>query len=160
MDTPKLFRTVFSAAYWIFTLGIGASIAVSVTSQALSDPPGVPAEVGAPVSQQACIEGFETLRTQLVSRVKEAVTPVKPGDASEEEDQTQWVAWRSWSDGWLVDLATHRRRCPEAFEEATEMVHRLKRLHLAYSTALRGFTAVGRKAMDAVERSIMEARAR
>lgn len=140
-------RGVFSAIYWTFTLGIGASVAYSVTEQGLSDPPGT-AAAPAPVDGEGCMAGFQRLKADLTGQMKVAVAP-----SPEQDGVSQWRAWRAWSDGWLVELADHRRAC--GTEQAVELATRLRRLHLAYTTALQGFSAVGEKARHAVEAAIV-----
>ena len=57
--------------------------------------------------------------------------------------------WRSWSESWHLELETLITRCrlrtSKAMAPLAQAARDLKRLGFAYTTALKGFTEVGRR---------------
>jgi len=145
----RLFRELFRAGYWIGAIGLAISVSISVTRSGCQRPAVAgDQQVAAnttPVSDEGrrCQRALRELYGELTQKARVAFVGEggpRPGFFEE---------WRTWSRGWRDELDIVRSRCRLTTSEAMRPMRRLadqhERLHLAYTTALRGFTDVGRR---------------
>ena len=131
-------RRAFSWVYWLVAIGFGISVAISATVGAFSrqgvDGVQAVSEAVSPVSAEgiACVKAIGVLHEELVARAGRTFV----GDGGPSPDFA--VDWESFSADWRVRLQREAARC------RVDMVDDLLRLQLAYTTALLGFSDVGR----------------
>ncbi|MSP74483.1 MAG: hypothetical protein EXR76_20340 [Myxococcales bacterium] len=141
-------RRAFSWVYWLVAIGFGISVAISATVGAFS-PQGVDgvqavSEAVSPVSAEgiACVKAIGVLHEELVARAGRTFV----GDGGPSPDFA--VDWESFSADWRVRLQREAARCRvderPAMKAVSDLVDDLLRLQLAYTTALLGFSDVGR----------------
>ncbi len=149
MDEPRALRRAFQVGYVLICVGIGGSVAGSVTAEGL----GAPAPTAAPITAppgvtpdgpigRQCATPLRDLYDALHARARIAFDAAAL-DAGEAE-----LAWRGWSDTFRADLRALRTGCrldAEAMLPVEQLADDVERVHLAYTTALRGFVEVGRK---------------
>lgn len=156
MTLPGLFRELFRAAYWVGTIGLAISVSFSATVGAYQYPQVDPDD-RVPASArpddpdgQRCAERVHGLHRKLTERAREAFTGDGGPDVEFERD------WADWSREWRVELHRVRSLCRlgelPALRPVARLADGLERLHLAYTTALHGFSDVGRKDLLLVRR--------
>ncbi len=129
---------------------VGASVAWSVTAGGLMRASVAVALVAEDVTPdspdgRACRARLTDLYAEL--RAQAGGTLAGPdGPRAEAEDD-----WRVWSSGWRERLATVRTACrlkQPAMEPLRRTADDIERVHLAYTTAVRGFVEVGRRPLE------------
>lgn len=149
MDEPRLLRRAFQIGYVLMCVAIGGSVAWSVTAEGLGTsapttaPIAAPADVtpDGPVGRQ-CAQRLRDLYGDLQVRAQGAF------DGAVEDAAEAEVAWRQWSNGFRAELRALRAGCrldAAAMRPVEQLAGDVERVHLAYTTALRGFVEVGRK---------------
>lgn len=149
MDEPRLLRRVFQIGYVLMCVGIGGSVAWSVTAEGLGGTAPSAAPIDAPASVtpdgpvgRQCTARLRGLYVELQDRARVAFA-----GATDEAAEAE-AAWRQWSDTFRADLRGLRSGCrldAEAMRPVEQLANDVERVHLAYTTALRGFVEVGRK---------------
>lgn len=156
MTLPRLLRELFRAAYWVAAIGLAISVALSSTLGAFRRPVVDPAD-RVPVDVRPddpdgrrCVARLHELYRELVERAGRTFV----GDGGPSPDFA--ADWEAWSRSWRGRVERIRVRC--RLEEAptmrpvAELADALERLHLAYTTALQGFSDVGRQELLRVRR--------
>jgi hypothetical protein len=153
---PAFLRELFRALYWIGTVGLAITVAFSSTVGAFRRPvvdedARVPADVRPEdPNGRRCTERIRGLYQELVERARR--TFVGDGGPSPEFDSD----WADWSQAWRVGLERTRSECrlreSVAMRPVARLADGLERLHLAYTTALLGFSDVGRRELLNVRR--------
>ncbi len=138
----KLYRLV----YWTFTIGLAASVSLSVTYyvvRAAGATARVPETGG---SSADCDADLARLYDALRQEGGRLMATPSPSIALE---------WQTWSAGWRHDYEGMRARCTALGAPNRSAVRKrakdLERVHLAYSTAFRGFADVGHKPLTRIE---------
>lgn len=129
------FWKAYKAVYWTFSIGLGLSVSISVTARTCSSPEQISQSEGLPkLSEDACRDGLKASMAQLRARARVAV-----GDPDLDSD--------NWSGDWRADLTRLRTQCGvERGAEASPLktiADDLERLHLAWTTGLKGYAEVG-----------------
>lgn len=142
-------RRVFSFLYWAMAVGLAASVAISATYGAFVRPlpqAGAMAPEGVtPDSPEGrgCARDLKALHDELVDRAGRTFV----GDGGPTPEMLR--DWTAWSATWRDRLLERRTACRLGQSKAMAPVDRLgrhlERLHLAYTTALNGFSDVGRR---------------
>ncbi len=149
MDEPRVLRRVFQVGYVLMCVGIGGSVAWSVTAEGLGTPAPTAAPIAAPADVtpdgavgRQCVQRLRGLYDDLHARARVAF------DAAVEDAAESEAAWRRWSNGFRAELRALRSGCrleTEAMRPVEQLASDVERVHLAYTTGLRGFVEVGRK---------------
>lgn len=160
MTLPRLLREIFRALYWIGTIGLGATVALSATfgayrRPAVDDADLVPAMVRPDDPDgRRCADRLRVLYRELVDRAGRTFV----GDGGPSPDFA--ADWADWSGSWRLGLERTRGACrlrdSAAMRPVAELADSLERLHLAYTTALLGFSDVGRRELINVRRLYSE----
>jgi hypothetical protein len=130
-------------------VGLAASVALSATYGAFVRPEpatGAMAPEGVtPESPEgrACALDLKSLRDELVERAGRTFV----GDGGPTPDMLR--DWTAWTATWRDRLLERRTACrlgeSKAMAPVDRLARHLERLHLAYTTALNGFSDVGRR---------------
>lgn len=142
-------RRAAKVLYWLMAIGLAATVALSATWGAFVRPGIAPAALVAPdttpesAAGRQCALDLRTLHGKLVERAGRTFV----GDGGPSPDML--ADWAEWSIGWRQELQALRTTCrlgdSVAMEPVARLGEHLERLHLAYTTALNGFSDVGRK---------------
>jgi hypothetical protein len=153
---PRLLREIFRALYWTGTVGLAATVALSATFGAYRRPAVdeadlVPADVRPDDADgRRCVERVRVLDRELVERAGRTFV----GDGGPSPDFA--ADWADWSRSWRLGLERTRGACrlreSPAMRPVAELADSLERLHLAYTTALLGFSDVGRRELIKVRK--------
>lgn len=150
-ETPEVRRTglrwkVYRIAYWAFTIGLAASVSLSVTYYAIRAA-GTTAQVPDDAGSGADCDA-ELARLYVTLRQEGGRLMASPSSKMAR-------AWRTWSAGWRHDYEGMRARCTAHGAPNQSALSKrakdLERVHLAYTTAFRGFADVGRKPLKRIE---------
>lgn len=142
-------RKLFTILYWVITIGAGASVAASATwgSFAARRPrstemvaPGVTPDT--PEGRQ-CAHDLKALYDDLLARAGQTLV----GSGGPSPDAVgDWAAWsRDWHERLEARRTVCRLRQSPEMAPVARLAGNLERLHLAYTTALNGFSDVGRR---------------
>ncbi len=135
-------RKTYTLVYWLFVIGVGASVSLSITWHSIKT---AYAEGSAEVAPLAdCLADETALIDDLRAEASRLL-----GAPSADID----AHWQRWSATWRPRLRAHRDRCLPAAGDPTRddralRMRDLERVHLAYTTAIRGFAEVGRKPLQ------------
>lgn len=142
-------RRAFSLLYWAMAVGLAASVALSATHGAFvrptpasgaMTPEGVTPETP---EGRACARDLKALHDELVDRAGRTFV----GDGGPTPDMLR--DWTTWTATWRDRLLERRTACrlgqSKAMAPVDRLARHLERLHLAYTTALNGFSDVGRR---------------
>ena len=142
-------RRVVQALYWLMTIGLAAPVALSATWGAYVRPRVPPsAVVTADVTPDSpagrtCGLALKASHGALVERAGR--TFFRDGGPSPDMLRD----WATWSATWRDELHEQRISCRlgdvPAMEPLSRLADHLERLNLAYTTALNGFSDVGRR---------------
>lgn len=154
---PDPWRRAFAWVYWGFTIMLGTSVALGATLGAFTHPapdPATAAPEGVTPSDdngRACVQRLSALHDALTQRAGEAFSGgAHAGDLS--------AAWGEGSRRWRRELAVTRADCrldeSEAMQPVARLADGLGRLDLAYTTAVLGFSDVGRVKLDEVHEAL------
>ena len=150
-------RRAAKVLYWLMAIGLAATVALSATFGAFVRPGAVAGTLVAPdttpespAGRQCAVE-LRGLHGKLVERAGRTFV----GDGGPSPDLL--ADWAEWSIGWRQELQALRTSCrlgdSVAMEPLTRLGKHLERLHLAYTTALNGFSDVGRKQLVETRRA-------
>lgn len=142
-------RRVSRGVYWAFVILLGASVSISVTIRGLdlggaSDEEPIPADT-TPEDEEgrACIQQLFDLYGRLRARAGRLLTEPQATETAVTE------AWRTWSEDWRGDLARVQLRCGlkqnPRMAPVRLLAEDIERMHLAYTTAIKGFVELGGK---------------
>lgn len=142
-------RRAAKVLYWLMAIGLAATVALSATWGAFVRP-GVPQGTMVPADTspespagRQCALDLRALHGTLVERAGRTFV----GDGGPSPDML--ADWADWSIGWRNELQALRTTCrlrdSVAMRPLSRLGAHLERLHLAYTTALNGFSDVGRK---------------
>lgn len=144
--TGPLWKT-YRALYWTFTIGLGASVSLSVTWHAVKAAGGGGVVASEPRSAAACDAELARLYTDLRREGSRLLSTPTPHVSD---------TWHTWSETWRGQYEDMRARCTGPTATDREAVRKrakdLERVHLAYTTAFRGFTEVGRRPLRRIQK--------
>lgn len=143
-DRPRRRRgplgRAYQIVYWLFVVGFLMSVSLSVTWHVMADH-GAKGEAGA-MDAPGCARGLRVLYDEVrteASRLMSSPIPAADVDA-------QWV---TWSRGWRSRARALRHRCPVAENaDLRQLADDVERMHLAWSTAIKGFADMGRQPLS------------
>ena len=126
---------VYQGLYWSLVVGLALSISLSVTWHVLVTPDSQTA--GAQLDVPTCTAKLYALYNELNEQGAALLSKPQPAEAL----NTQW---REWSGQWQARAHELRLQCPtEAAPQLATLRDNVDRMHLAWSTAIKGFTEVG-----------------
>jgi len=130
--------------YWVFTIGLGASVSLSVTYHAIQAAGGG-ATTDAASSGADCDADLDRLYAAVRGEGARLMAAPTPKIAE---------TWHEWSAGWRAEYEGMRARCTASGAPNREATRKrakdLERVHLAYTTAIRGFIDVGRRPLERI----------
>jgi len=154
---PDPWRRAFAWVYWGFTIVLGTSVALGATLGAFTHP-SPDASTAAPAgvtpsdeNGRACVQRLSALHNALTQRAGEAFSGgAHAGDLR--------AFWAEGSRRWRHELAVTRANCrldeSEAMHPVARLADGLGRLDLAYTTAVLGFSDVGRVKLHEVHQAL------
>jgi hypothetical protein len=136
---------IYQITYWLFVVGFLASVSLSVTWHVMAK--GDPKETTL-MDAQGCARGLRVLYDELHTQ-GELLLVAHPIPATDVD--AQWVAW---SNGWRKRSKDLRGRCPVDQDPALlQLADDVDRMHLAWSTAIKGFADMGRPPLQRLQAS-------
>ena len=143
-----LFWKTYRLLYWTFVVGVLMSISLSVTWHVLGDSTAEASTTAMAVP--ACAKTLHTLYDSLNREGSQLLAQPKDADAVDAQ-------WSTWSSTWRKDVRELRTQCPlEETPALSQLVDDVERLHLAWSTAIKGWTEVGRTPLLRLETRFAE----
>ena len=131
------------------------NVVVAVNAGAFSRP-GVPENARVPPGTTPAADEGEHCAARLgalYDQLVDAAGHIFTGDGWPTPGST--TEWTEWSGNWLEALELTRSRCrlreSRPMKPIAQLADQLERLHLAYTTALHGFSDVGRKQLAQVQ---------
>lgn len=151
-------QKLFSGLYWVMAAGLGASVALSATWGAYFKPTTtavVAAEPGVTPESEAgrrCASSLAALYREQRERAGRTLV----GDGGPTADLVQ--DWATWSTAWRERLRSQRVACrldeSPAMAPLATLASGLERLNLAYTTAVTGFSDVGRRQLQETQQGL------
>ncbi len=135
---------IYRVVYWTLVIGLGISVSMSITVHAVQGVMSRRAGEVALAPDDDCRADQDRMVNGLHQQAASLLQAPK---------RTLPAAWRDWSINWRASFEAMRRRCtppkghPE-HEERRRALADVERLHLAYTTAFKGFAEVGGKALE------------
>jgi hypothetical protein len=154
-------RRAFALLYWLFAIGLGTSVALGATLGAFTHPEPVNGRA-VPVSVQAddtdgrrCAQELRTLHDALLAQAGKVFAGAGANAADGVDVRETWALW---SKQWRGELDTLRADCrldeAESLRHLARLADGLGRLDLAYTTAVLGFSDVGRRKLVEVRSAL------
>ncbi len=140
------FWKTYRAVYWTFTIGLGVSVSLSVTWYSINTAGGA----GILRPQDAVAVDCDAQLAELYKEVRKEGSRLMAAPTPHMAD-----TWHDWSEDWRNRYKSMRANCTGKGAPDRKALRLrakdLERVHLAYTTAFRGLTEIGRKPIERIQ---------